>query len=86
MEIDIETPEGIEELKAYLTILEENPQYAAAILETNDDKSFKTPSSIGPLGYTYRSEDTEPSSLKVNITKQEENENFIFLYIYFQPC
>lgn len=62
------TVEGVEELKVYLTLLEENPQYAAAILEANDDQSTNFKSSIGPLGYVYRSEDStslESPSLKV---------------------
>ena len=76
LEIDINTVEGVEELKVYLTLLEENPQYAAAILEANDDKSTNYKSSIGPLGYAYRSEDStslESPSLKVWKIKHVEN-------------
>ena len=43
MQVDINTEEGVKELEAYITILQENPQYAAAILNApNKDDRFGT--------------------------------------------
>ena len=64
MQVDINTEEGVRELEAYLQILDENPHYASAILESTD-QAKTTRSPIGPLGYSLKADDAPTKNYKV---------------------
>lgn len=63
LDLDLSSPQGLKDLEAYMTILEEHPEYAAAILATSNEGAPQpvevTTASrpLGPLGYTISSKE-----------------------------
>jgi hypothetical protein len=82
LDLDLSSSQGIKDLEAYMTILDEHPEYAAAILASNNEDiipeqrvEVTTAATLGPLGFTYPSQDKKKA--KKASSSVGENSDFL---------
>ena len=88
LDLDLSSPQGIKDLEAYMTILEEHPEYASAILAAggNDGDNIRpqqrseevtTAASMGPLGFTYPSQDKKKGKKSSSSSSVGDSTDFL---------